>query len=354
MIGTDIYMAGGEIEKLTRSLLDNGVRWILYSYYYILRFSKEGFVDRMKREYPGVQWFLDSGAFTYATFAATGNRKIPPVDKYVQLYMDYVADAGEGFSRVTELDLDGIETLDIPYEQVQEWLEEMLVRFPHLPVMPTFHGWRGEAEWDRYCNDPRIKCMAIGRGTNNLGLQRRLVMKAMAKGKPVHGFAMTKFKSTLQLVPYDSVDSTSWVMGQKYGLTYIFFANQWKVLTGDQKAQRRRFRQYFTSIGVDYHKIEADDLDELRKANVIAWRNLSLRYHEMKMRRDHVMPVNQPVTVDEADIVVSAPPTPAVRRPRSLPRDAAAVPASTVRQRPMGMFGVPIQDPTRQRAKARE
>lgn len=376
MLGCDIFLAGGEIEKLTRSLLDNGIKHLLYSYYYILRFSKEGFVDRMKQEYPDVKWFLDSGAFTYATVvAAGGNRKLPPPERYKDLYIDYVRDFGRGFYRIAELDVDGVLTKDgtqlVEYPVVCDWLEELLQTFPDYPVMPTYHGWRPREDWTRYCEDPRVRCLAIGRGTKGLGRQRMLVMEAQKWKKPVHGFAMTKFQSTLKMVPYDSVDSSSWVMGQKYGLTYIFMANRWKVLTGDQKRLRRRYYNYFKSIGVDPELIIKDDLNELRKANVIAWRNLSARYHEMKVRRntalgmEDVLPIDdstgeemseeeleETVEPEKEPTLVLAPQPRIPFTPRPM-RSIVAPHGGTVRvpvKRALAGFHIPIQDPTRRKA----
>ena len=193
-------------------------------------------------------------------------------------------------------------------------------------------------------------------------------MEAQKYKKPVHGFAMTKFQTTLKLVPYDSVDSSSWVMGQKYGLTYIFMGNRWKVLTGDDKKYRRRYRQYFKSIGVNWELIEADNVDELRKSNVIAWRNLSARYHEMKVRRDHQLGMKEVGPIDDATgeeieleeeepSPVSITRSPFVSAPQPTYEPVVTTPSGgSVRvriqsSRPLAGFGVPINDPTRRRAQ---
>lgn len=283
-----MFLAGGEIESLTRALLDCGAKYVLLSWYYIIRFRKFDLVEMIHREYPGTQVFLDSGAFTYAEKCRDPRSagKLPDADSYVKYYFDYVREMGHNYCRIAEADLDGIDSLGVSYDQTKEWLEEMLQQFPHLNVMPTYHGWRPREDWERYCLDPRIKTMAIGRGTKDLGIQRRLVMRARKARKPVHGFAMTKIKTTLEQVPYDSVDSTSVWMGQKYGLTYIFHNRIWKVLTKDEKPLRRLYRRYFDSIGCDPQKIMADDLDEVRKANIRAWVKLAEYYQLEKVKRD--------------------------------------------------------------------
>lgn len=85
------------------------------------------------------------------------------------------------------------------------------------------------------------------------------------------------------------VHNTSWLMGQKYGITYIFENARWIVLTKDEKAKRAQHRRYYERIGCDYKLIEKDDLAELRKANVIAWRMLADWFHVRKERRDVVL-----------------------------------------------------------------
>lgn len=375
MLGTTVFLAGGEVETLTRALVDNGVRWILLSYYYILAFGKEAWVSKLQDENPQITWFLDSGAFTYANQIAAG-KKLPNPQKYVRGFFDYVQETGHRWSRIAEPDLDGIDGLDVADEQVEEWLEEMLTRFPDYPVMPTYHGWRGPAKWTSYCQDPRIKCLAIGRGTRDIGIQRKLVLEARTAGKPVHGFAMTKFNTTLKTVPYDSVDSTSVWMGQKYGSIYIFMHNKWRVLV--EKPDRRKFRKYFTSIGCNPDLIEKDDVAEVRRANVIAWRNLSERFHTLKERRDnHYGMGDAGIGREEAKAKPAVNPLATRRIPLSRPLEGGTgktppmergetppiiytaegtpiVPTEVRKPRPLARFGVPIDDPNRPRARPKE
>lgn len=385
MQGTTIFLAGSEIEKLSRALLENGVRWILFSYYYVVAFNKAEWINRIQEEYPHVKWFLDSGAFTYASQAKTG-KKLPPPRKYVKQYMDYIQDTGHRWCRIAEADLDEINGMDISREEVEGWLEEMLVRFPDYPIMPTWHHWRGRSKWTEYCQDPRVKVLAIGSGGGTpVGVQRKMVLEAREARKPVHGFAMTKVNTVLKWVPYDSVDSTSVWMGQKYGSLPIFTNNKWKVLDGDHKNDRRQYRKYFTNIGCDYRLIEKDDLTEVRKASVIAWRNLAERFHLLKMRRDSyykmgafgvgtedvgegeaaaipVAPHKPPLTREETgDIPVnSTRRTPIERNSEiqvsSLQPNVPIIQAEVAptRPRPLARFGVPIDDPTRKRARPQE
>jgi Intein splicing domain len=78
------------------------------------------------------------------------------------------------------------------------------------------------------------------------------------------------------------VHNTSWVFGQKAGTLYIFRANKFIVLPKDKKGQRRMYRAYFRNIGCDPQKVIDDDLYEVRKANILAWRGLAERLEFMK------------------------------------------------------------------------
>jgi hypothetical protein len=318
-----------EVETLTRALLDGGVKSILYSYFFIESMRREAFVDKMQREYPHVRWFLDSGAFSYMAQWSSGRSSLPDPYKYFERYCQYIETYGSRFCRIAELDLDhGVKALS-PRE-VTEWREEMVRRWPHLPVMPVWHPSRGTAGWKEYLADPRFKFVGLGGGTaqQSVGYQRQMVMAAHRAGKRVHGFAMTKVQTVLKEVPYDTVDSTSWVMGQKFGTLYVFRHNRFFQLGKDQgKDKRMLFRAYFRAIGVDPELIDDSDknlkriarlrknqvaavqkeyarrrrhplfltpeeaakklaIAEVRKANVCAWRMLADRLETIQKRRE--------------------------------------------------------------------
>jgi hypothetical protein len=297
MRGTTIFLAGGEVETLTNALVDNGVRWILYSFYYMWEFNKFDFIERMQDKHPEITWFLDSGAFTYSVQAK--KKPLPSPQAYARLYFEFIQRQGHRWHRIAELDLDGIEGLNISEGQVEDWTNEMLTSWPDLPIMPCWHGWRGWQAWERYLKDPRIRHLAFGRASMNDRVRRKMCLTARSVNKTVHGFGFTKLKTSLNLVPCDSVDSTSWVLGQKFGTLYVFQGDKLHVLDSEKKDQRRRFRRYFEGIGCDPKLIEADDVAELRKANVIAWRNVAERFQSLKERRDHVVPLLQGLTPDE-------------------------------------------------------
>jgi hypothetical protein len=208
--------------------------------------------------------------------------KLPPIKTYIKRYFAYVEETGHRWCRITEPDMDiAGETT----ERVEGWREEMLERWPYLNITPVWHTCRGVDDWYRYIYDKRIKTLAMGSADfGDLGLSRRLILLAQQHGKPVHGFGMTRINTALKHLPVDSVDSTSWVMGQKAGTLYIFRNNKFITLPADMKNKRTLYRTYFRNIGCDPVKVVNDDIAEVRKANIIAWRALADRLEQLKLR----------------------------------------------------------------------
>jgi hypothetical protein len=291
--GTSIFLAGGEVEALTKALMENRVKNVLYSYYYILTMRREAAIERWMNQYPYVNWFLDSGAYTYGMKFKEEPEKLPPLKTYLRRYFAYIEATGHRWCRITEPDMD---IAGESMEKVAIWREEMLSSWPHLNVTPVWHKTRCVEEWYRYVMDKRIKTLALGSGDfGDVGQARKLILLAQSYGKPVHGFGMTRINTILKQVPVDSADSTSWVFGQKMGSIYIFQNNTFKVLAKDQKNKRKLYKTYFKNIGCDPKLIIADDIAEVRKANIIAWRVLADRLERLKLQQRQSYGVEQNV-----------------------------------------------------------
>ena len=278
-----IYLAGGEQTTLSKALLENGVQNVLYSYFYLWAHHREHGVLTFQANYPKVSWFLDSGAYTYSS-AAKQSDNIPPADEYVKLYFSFIQKHGHRYDRIAEPDLD-IAGIDV--QQVKQWRNEMLSSWPNLPITPVWHLHRGIEEWERHCKDPRVKHLGFGSDVSDLGLMARLANMARERGKTVHGFAATK-QLIEERVRLTSVDSTSWSVGNRYGILYVWKGASFVKLRAEDRHMRKQFLSYFKRHGIDYNKLAAEDSHEIRKANIIAWKLLSDRWAERGRRREMV------------------------------------------------------------------
>lgn len=283
LVGSVIFLAGGEVDKLSRALIDGGIRNILYSYYYIKQMKREKAIDRIIKDNPDVRFFLDSGAFTFAEkyVDPEERKKLPPSDVYVGQYFNYIDQYGYHYNRIAEADFDskGLVTTD----EVDEWRDQMYSRWPNAPIVTIWHGVRGMEYWRSYCRDPQLLHLGIGSSDRRqYGRLIGMINEAHRWGKTVHGFALTEIKTSATYLPFDTIDSSSWVNAQKYGTTFIFKHNKFIVLGNQDKDQRALYRSYFKNIGCDPKLILADDINENRKASVIAWRMVAARLEYMR------------------------------------------------------------------------
>ena len=285
---TTLYWAGAENITLTQALLRNGVTTMLYSYHWIYQMRRDGFIARMKQNNPQLDLVLDSGAFTYAEKARLGGGDLPPPRLFFERYKEYLRNFGHLWSRVMEFDVDSSDdVMGVTVDEVDEWRSELLEEFPHLSICPVYHHWRGTEAWQSYLDDPRVKSLAIGRAAPSDPGIRIYVDAAHRVGKTVHGLAFTKYNTSLQWIPIDSVDSSSWVTGQRYGNFFVFHAGKLHNITTANRGKQRlkQYRTYIEARGCDPDLVMAGDRKELLECNIRTWILVSKRLELMRKQR---------------------------------------------------------------------
>ena len=211
----DLYLAGtngrrnlisDNIEELKKYKIN-----ILESFYYI--------DDTITSFIPYFDNFLlDSGAFTFIN-----NSKNKNIDwqEYIDKYADYIIK--NNIKLFFELDIDPI----IGYEKVKEYrnyLEKKVGR----QCIPVWHKSRGLEEWKKLTKE--YKYVAIG-GIVTKEITREdykyfpTLLKIAKDNKcKVHGLGFTNLEG-LKKYHFDSVDSTSWTIGNRFGCIYKFENN---------------------------------------------------------------------------------------------------------------------------------
>jgi hypothetical protein len=292
-----IYLAGAETwwERFRAA----GIRNQLFSYFYLRKQKSAAktiaalYAQREEWASKGKEFrlFLDSGAFTYQN--DRGKKPDPAV--YFREFKDFVKRTQDLWTLVAELDIDESddENLRVDVDQVEAWRDELYEVRGQANILPVWHATRGHDKWVEYCNDPRFPYLAFSSRVDQLGSKNKLCAQAHAKGKKVHGFAETKLQTEAKYLKCDSVDSSTWLRATKFGGMFIFQSNQLRILDHKHKSDRRLFRAYFKNIGIDYDIITQDEAklkkdtpeytayqEELTRASLIAWRNLSERYEQ--------------------------------------------------------------------------
>lgn len=289
-----IHLAGGE--QWADTLLKLAVPYQLLSYYYLRSklTGKESSIGlnllRKLRvaQKKGYRFMLDSGAFTYIMKGNEGRigTSLPHPDMYFREYLDFLLEYGDIFHIVCELDIDNAVNdpktgKPITVRKVDDWTNEMLaVEHLRRRVMPVFHAHRGDQWYSDWLIDTRSALVGISSDHINLGEIQALIGRAHRWGKFVHGFAQTRIKTDMKTTLWDSVDSTTWLRADQFGGTMIWTNNQLVVLDHKHKADRARYRDWFERWGLDMKLVMQDDLETMRFATIITWREMAKSFSQ--------------------------------------------------------------------------
>ena len=182
--------------------------YILESFYYA-----DEDTERLMPYYG--DFLLDSGAFTFmGGFSFTENKdKLTNFDEYLERYADFIN--RNKVEKFFELDIDSV----VGYETVIQYrrkLEKLTGRQP----IPVWHSNRGKEEFIRSCEEyPYVALGGIVGGEWKAQAERHIpwfINKAHEHGAKIHGLGYTKL-AKLKEYHFDSVDSTAWTTGNRFG-----------------------------------------------------------------------------------------------------------------------------------------
>jgi hypothetical protein len=180
---------------------------ILESFYYADGWT-EWAIPYMKN------FMLDSGAFTFMT---SHKGKVDWND-YLRRYAEFINK--NNVKLFFELDVDSV----TGYKKVLE-MRKFLERETGKQPIPVWHKSRGKEEFLRMCDE--YKYVAIG-GIVSKEITRQeykyfpwFINEAHKRGCKIHGLGFTNLEG-IRKYHFDSVDSTSWTTGNRFGAIYRF------------------------------------------------------------------------------------------------------------------------------------
>lgn len=203
----DIYLAG--TKSFRENYEDKIIKFdvaILESFFYVDEWV-EKIIPHLDR------FLLDSGAFTFFT----SGKHVDWLD-YLDRYAKFIVK--NDVKLFFELDIDSL----VGYKKVLEF-RKILERKTGRKCIPVWHKSRGLEEYFKMCEE--YPYVAIG-GIVSQEIKRTeyhvfpyLINEAHKRGAKVHGLGFTNLKG-LELYKFDSVDSTSWTTGNRFGSIYQF------------------------------------------------------------------------------------------------------------------------------------
>lgn len=176
----------------------------------------ESFYSIQKWQLPIIEnknFLLDSGAFTFMN-----GRTVEDLDLYLNKYIDFINkyDVKNFF----ELDVDSVKGL--------QWVEEKRRKLEDKTgkkCIPVWHVSRGGAYFKDLCK--KYNYVAVG-GIVTREIQKRqyeifstLIRVAHKNKCKIHGLGLTNMDA-IKKYHFDSVDSTSWLSGGRYGQLHFF------------------------------------------------------------------------------------------------------------------------------------
>ena len=208
-----IYLAGvapwrGGQERIYDDAIMKHRPYILESFYYT-----DEDTERLL-PYFG-DFLLDSGAFTFMQGNHSG--KID-WEEYIERYASFIN--RNKIEKFFELDIDSV----VGYKKVLEYRKK-LERLTSKPCIPVWHKSRGVQDFKKTCDE--YGYIAIGGIVAKEITQDEypklpaLINEAHKRGAKIHGLGFTQ----LALLPkyhFDSVDSTAWTTGNRFGYLYYF------------------------------------------------------------------------------------------------------------------------------------
>ncbi len=196
-------------EELLPHAIKQGCTDFLFSYITFEKLSDEEILKVLK-PLEGKHVMIDSGAHTFQQ-----TKHNVDFDKFVEHYADFICKFGRYITSYVQLDIEG----KVGLKKVEEWDNYLYKRTGRKPIS-VWHRGRG---WDYYKNYMCKNYDYVGFSAfafkGELEVPDKFVnlfcKTAHDNGCMIHGFAYTK--ADLWTRHFDSVDSSSWSSGGRFG-----------------------------------------------------------------------------------------------------------------------------------------
>ena len=206
---------------------------ILESFYY----CNKGYTERLLPFYG--KFILDSGAYTMFSFAKGQQLNW---EEYIDRYADFIK--RNDVRHFFELDIDKL----VGYDEVRR-LRKRLESKAERPCIPVWHKSRGKDDYIRICEEYDYIAVGglVGAGGAGASVEysKRVtkyfpwfIRTAHINHAKIHALGFTSITG-LEKFHFDSVDSTSWTTGNRFGMLYHFDGKRMTVV---DKREGQRFK----------------------------------------------------------------------------------------------------------------
>lgn len=201
-----IYLAG--VEAFADLMRKVNPPYVLASFLNLYKNSHSNLVKQFITD--SKTFMLDSGAYTFMM----DNSKAIDFGKYVERYARFIVN--HDIKLYFEMDIDSVVGLK-KVEEYRDYLESETNR----PSIPVFHKERGKEYWYKMIKDYDYVALGGIAGQGEVLLSSYKYFKWFIKtahdcNTKIHCLGFTGNKN-VKKYPFDSVDSTTWLHGAKFG-----------------------------------------------------------------------------------------------------------------------------------------
>ena len=176
---------------------------------------------------------LDSGAYS---FMQNSSKKVH-WDEYIERYADFINKYQ--IEKFFELDIDSV----IGYEAVIKYRKK-LEKLTNKQSIPVWHNNRGKEEFIKMCEEyPYVAIGGLVGGNSEYSRKYWkyfpwFINTAHKNNAKIHALGFTSLDG-IKKYHFDSVDSTAWLSGNRFGFVYKFNAHNGEMIKIDAPKGKR-------------------------------------------------------------------------------------------------------------------
>lgn len=303
--GKVVILAGAEGSYFRKLMISMGAKACLLSYYYLrlkLKDGQETMQDILNdlKEFDFV--YLDSGGHTLRLAVEEGKLNISLLD-FVKEYYAFCREYRHYFTVFGAVDA-YVQDTEFDFDTMVEWYfkapTERIHVAPTLLVEMSLSAWRKVGVYQQF---DYVAYNVAARANKFRGEMRQHLLTAQRNKVRTHGYAMTK-QEDFRALNFSSVDSLTWLGGQKYGSTYVFRAGKMRTYGLDYKLKiRRRLVNVCRKYNIDFAEVMKDNYKEVNKLNLVAWKELDEYYRVAGKRLAYWLKTGSTIMDMEGNII---------------------------------------------------
>ena len=265
----NIFYSGVEQETYFEILYNEGIRNFLMSYHYLQ--NKKISMSKTYKD-KGIKFFIDSGAHTYQQDPKYSEYTVDFWEEHLKNYLKWAEKNHEYIFAIANFDFENVVGAEVVNEWNRKYFEPFMLR-TGIPVCFVWHQ-NSYYDWEFYCKRyPYVGFSSVNIENNediSISEYREKLKVAEKHDSLVHGFGMTR-TSMLTELPFYTTDSTTWLVGLKYGEVNYWTGNKMTRLKKDVWKDSTHIQNISSKYHLDKEKLENEDTEEMIKANVGAF-----------------------------------------------------------------------------------